>query len=131
VKDNKVIFTNRSSWNIDGELVSKEFNIPKVLLINDFLAVGYGILTLDHAKECICLHDAQKKTTSPIACIGAGTGLGECFLAPSNGTYSCFSSEGGHAEFAPRNEVGIISYIFFYTIDHRIAGSGIMAIPET
>eukprot|EP00967_Tisochrysis_lutea_P034931 scaffold41771_cov32-Tisochrysis_lutea.AAC.2 len=41
---------------------------------------------------------------APIACVGAGTGLGECFLtADSRGTYTCYPSEGGHAEFAPRS----------------------------
>lgn len=40
---------------------------------------------------------------APIACLGAGTGLGECFLTlgPS-GDYECYPSEGGHAEWAPR-----------------------------
>jgi glucokinase len=41
-----------------------------------------------------------------MACVGAGTGLGECFLAPGdNGEYVCYPTEGGHAEFAPRDEV--------------------------
>jgi glucokinase len=44
--------------------------------------------------------------------IGAGTGLGQCYLTPSgddmaSGDYRCFPSEGGHADFAPRNEVNI------------------------
>jgi glucokinase len=43
----------------------------------------------------------------PKVCVGAGTGLGECFLTPdgSTGAYSCFPSEGGHVEFNPRSEL--------------------------
>jgi glucokinase len=113
VADNKVELTNRSSWVLDGQKLACEFNIPVVQLINDFLAVGYGLLTLKEDTECVCLQKVEKKVTSPIACIGAGTGLGECFLTPSSdGVYTCFSSEGGHAEFAPRNEVSVASNWF-------------------
>ena len=37
---------------------------------------------------------------------GAGTGLGECFLTcDGNGDYTCWPSEGGHVEFAPRDAI--------------------------
>lgn len=106
VKENTVRFTNRDSWSIDGDLIAQDMKIPVVRLVNDFLAVGYGILTLDNEKECVVLQKGVKVPSAPIACIGAGTGLGECFLTPSaSGEYQCFPCEGGHAEFAPRNEV--------------------------
>ena len=39
-----------------------------------------------------------------MACVGAGTGLGECFLtADAAGVYTCYPSEGGHAEFSSRD----------------------------
>ena len=108
VSDNKVRFTNRDTWSIDGDEVQETLGFDKVMLINDFLAVGYGLLTLDEDRECLVLQKAEKRTTHPIACIGAGTGLGECFLTPDgNGSYRCFASEGGHAEFAPRNDVSL------------------------
>lgn len=99
VKDNVVHFTNRDSWRIDGKVISSEFGIKSVLLINDFLAVGYGLLTLDEANDCIVLQKADKVSTAPIACIGAGTGLGECFLTPSvkacgEVEYTCYPTEG-------------------------------------
>ena len=57
----------------------------------------------------------EKNATGPIACIGAGTGLGECYLTPdhSSDEYFCFSSEGGHVDFSPRNavEVGLVDYL--------------------
>jgi len=37
--------------------------------------------------------------------VGAGTGLGECFSTATGGEYTTFPSEGGHAEFAPRNDL--------------------------
>lgn len=55
VKNNVVRFTNRDSWHIDGEEIAEKLGIQSVKLINDFLAVGYGILTLDESRECIVL----------------------------------------------------------------------------
>jgi glucokinase len=55
----------------------------------------------------------ERLPDSPIACIGAGTGLGECYLTPTegNGQYRCFASEGGHADYSPRTNVKN-NYIF-------------------
>lgn len=117
VADNKVRFTNRDSWSIDGDEVAEALGIDRVVLINDFLAVGYGILTLDEEKECIVLQKAPKRGDAPIACIGAGTGLGECFLTPNqDGEYTCFPTEGGHAEFAPRSEVRLSCLSFSISV---------------
>lgn len=124
VTDNVVRFTNRE-WEIDGSAIEKQFRIRlfvalhlrsyydlenlryrSVRLVNDFLANGYGLLTLDETRECILLQNGVKDPTAPKACIGPGTGLGECFLTPyGNNEYRCYPCEGGHAEYAPRNEV--------------------------
>jgi len=64
-----------------------------VKLINDFAAMGYGLLTLK-PHEYIVLNDKEKEEGAPIATIGAGTGLGECYLtADKDGQYSCFACE--------------------------------------
>jgi len=106
ISDNKVSFTNvKDGWTIDGTALESVLRIPKIKLINDFEAQGYGLLTLT-SKEVIQLNDAEPVAGKPIACVGAGTGLGECFLtAAADGTYTCFPSEGGHAEFSPRSSL--------------------------
>lgn len=110
VANNTVKFTNRSAWTIVGDEVSKKFNISKVHLINDFVAVGYGLFSIDNDTECVTLQDAPRNPYAPVACIGAGTGLGQCFLTPdATGHYTCFPTEGGHAEFAPRNDVHFLT----------------------
>ena len=106
VQNNAVLLTNRDGWKIDGYEIAKHFKIHDVVLVNDFVANGYGLLTLDEETECIALSNAPKVPNAPIACIGAGTGLGECYLtSDGHGNYTCYPSEGGHAEFAPRNDV--------------------------
>lgn len=108
VRDNRVRLTNRDSWLIDGNELAKAFHIHSVSLVNDFLAMGYGLLTLDKAKECVVLQQGeyQQSNSQPMACVGAGTGLGECYLTPDrHGKYTCFPCEGGHTDFAPRDQV--------------------------
>ena len=79
------------------------------------LGAGYGLLTLDTANECVTLQDAPKVAGAPIACIGAGTGLGECFSTATteDAPYETYPSEGGHAEWSPRTaiEVELLNFL--------------------
>ncbi len=50
--------------------------IKHARLINDFIGVGLGLTVLD-SKDIVVLHNAPKVPRAPIACVGAGTGLGE------------------------------------------------------
>lgn len=67
--------------------------------------MGYGLLTLK-PHEYIILNDVEREEGAPIATIGAGTGLGQCYLTAGNdGKYSCFACEGGHTDYAPIDEI--------------------------
>jgi glucokinase len=41
----------------------------------------------------------------PIAILGAGTGLGEAIVVPFDGGWRVVPSEGGHTDFAPRDDL--------------------------
>jgi len=104
VVDNSVKFVNLG-WNIDGHGLQQSLGIARVVLINDFEAQGYGLLTIDPKQDCDVIQDAEPVKGAPCALVGAGTGLGEAFLTTSeNGDYDVWPSEGGHAEFAPRQD---------------------------
>ncbi|EGD78556.1 hypothetical protein PTSG_09250 [Salpingoeca rosetta] len=102
---NVVQLTNRG-WNIAAPDLERTFNIGAVKLVNDFAANGYGLLTLD-TSEYEVLQEGKCDPTAPIGLIGAGTGLGECFLTSKNGEYDAFPCEGGHVEFAPRSDIEV------------------------
>lgn len=103
VTENQCRLTNLD-WHIQGLQLSERFGIPRVEIINDFVAQGYGLLTLN-SDEVEQLNDAMPRDGAPMACVGAGTGLGECYLTSGpSGSYECYPSEGGHAEWAPRGQ---------------------------
>lgn len=139
VKNNSVTLTNlgghvvsdskndheRMEVKLDGKSIEQNHNgslkrIVRCKIINDFVGQGYGLLDLDLDSEVIELLPGSKKLIDPFgpkACVGAGTGLGECFLTtsslhPEDG-YECYASEGGHVDYAPRTdvEVGLWNYL--------------------
>lgn len=104
VQNNRINFTNRDGWIIDRNTIETDFQIPRVQLVNDFVASGYGLLSLSD-EELITLQEGKKRDNAPVALVGAGTGLGECYLARAPGANhaTAYPSEGGHVEFAPRS----------------------------
>ena len=91
------------AWIVNAKELEKEFSIPHLFLINDLLANAYGLECLSK-KELHTLNEgAQLKGNR--ALISAGTGLGEAGLYFDGKNYHPFASEGGHADFAPRDEL--------------------------
>jgi glucokinase len=102
VRDGRLRLTNLP-WTLDSRELSANLGIQHVFLINDLEANGYGIAEL--APDQICtLNEGDASQIGNRALLAAGTGLGECFLAWNGRIHLPFPSEGGHADFAPRNE---------------------------
>lgn len=136
VVNDTCVLTNLA-WFLDARRLEQELEIAKIHLINDFAAVGYGILGLED-KDLYTLQAATPQTDAPIAVIGAGTGLGEGFLLQQAGGYQVFASEGGHADFAPRNELEfqLLQYlrdkydIQRISVERVVSGQGIVALYQ-
>lgn len=84
--------------------MEQELQVTHARLINDFVAVGYGILGLSD-QDLHTLQPGECNANAPIAMIGAGTGLGQGFVIPQPKGYRVFATEGGHVDFAPRSEL--------------------------
>lgn len=123
VTDNQINFTNREGWILDGNAIRTDFDIDHVLLINDFVANGYGLLALTE-KELTVLNQGKYssrpgKAKGPVALVGAGTGLGQCYLTPDgSGFRTAFATEGGHVEFTPRTA---LEEELFHYLQRRLA----------
>jgi len=100
----RVTFTNLG-WRIEARLLEAEFRMQPgtMRLVNDFVANGFGVVTLRDGDYSTLNGPAQPSMGAPIACVGAGTGLGEAYATSSGGVYEAWPSEGGHVAFAPRD----------------------------
>jgi glucokinase len=90
-------------WTLDSRDLSANLGIQHVFLINDLEANGYGIAELQ-PEQIYTLAEGDPGQIGNRALIAAGTGLGEGFLVWNGRTHIPYASEGGHADFAPRNE---------------------------
>jgi glucokinase len=132
----KKVDTERMEIKLDGKSIEACSDgdlmyIKRCKIINDFVGQGYGLLDLDLEKEVVELIPgsiANMDPTGPKACLGAGTGLGECYLTtsslhPEEG-YECYASEGGHTDYIPRSdlEVQMLNYLKVkYEQKHRVS----------
>ncbi|MGG6263021.1 glucokinase [Leptolyngbya sp. AN03gr2] len=136
VVNNSSVLTNLG-WSLEASRLSQETKIPNISLINDFEAVGYGILELSASDVCT-LQAGDLRPHALIAMLGAGTGLGEGFLLYQGERYRVYASEGGHADFAPHTELEcqLLHYLLersttqHVSVEQIVSGNGILAIYQ-
>lgn len=103
VRDGRVITTNLP-WLLDERQLARSTGAGKVRLLNDLQAAAYGMLFLKEKDFVVLNPGAPPRQPGNMAVIAAGTGLGEAFLYRSGRGYHPVASEGGHTDFAPRND---------------------------
>ncbi|QNI32799.1 glucokinase [Alloacidobacterium dinghuense] len=93
-------------WILDCEELSTGLDIRHLFLINDLEANGYGIPEL-HADQIHVLSEGDASAVGNRALVSAGTGLGQAILVWNGKMHIPMASEGGHCDFAPRDEMEI------------------------
>jgi glucokinase len=108
---NRVKATNLP-WVVDGAELAKQLGTRHIVLLNDLEACGYSIELLRPA-ELATLNAGQPAPRAAKVLIAAGTGLGEAILYWDGARYFVASSEGGHADLAPRTdqEIELLRYL--------------------
>ncbi len=104
--------TSNLPWIIESKRLADELSIAKATVINDLEANAWGIAALEN-KDLVSLNSPASATIGNQAVISAGTGLGEAGLYWDGMQFHVFASEGGHADFAPRNdlEIELLQYL--------------------
>lgn len=134
---NHVAVTNLK-WGVDKDDLLKKTKLKKIIFLNDFEAIGYGINMIS-TKDFKTIKRAKKIPKAPIVLIGAGTGLGKTTLIYDNHSesYVPLPSESGHNDFPAKNEeeFKIIESIrkrerlkSFVSFEHFLSGHGLTDI---
>ena len=93
-------------WVVNSASLRRALPVKRVALLNDLEAMAYGIEALP-ASSFAVLNPGCPQSKGNRAVLAAGTGLGEAALVWEGVGYRAVASEGGHADFAPRNELEV------------------------
>ncbi len=117
-------------WVIESSHLASHLGLPSVFLLNDLEAKAYGISVLKES-ELFMLQSGKTDQKGNRSLIAAGTGLGEAGLFWDGMVHHPFASEGGHTDFAPRDdlEVELLGYLIkkfsHVSYERIVSGPGI------
>lgn len=129
-------------YAIETAALTQGCGLTRVGLYNDFYVIAAAVAQIASGahddSEIVALNpDAQADPRGAIAILGAGTGLGEALIARSGPAPVILPTEGGHTDFAPRDEVeiGLLRFMQRRHPDHVsvervVCGAGLLALYE-
>jgi glucokinase len=102
VEDGRCRLTNLD-WEVDEASLRRTLGVREAYLVNDLQATASSLPFLQESDRAV-IQKGEADPRGNMAVLSAGTGLGEGFLVGSGAGYIPLASEGGHVDFAPRDE---------------------------
>jgi len=93
--------TTNLPWAVDGAALGGELGGAEVVLLNDLTATARGLGVLVPGELEVLQPGVPARGNRGL--VAAGTGLGEALLVPDGDDWTPSPSEGGHADFGPRD----------------------------
>ncbi|HEU4725168.1 MAG TPA: glucokinase [Candidatus Eisenbacteria bacterium] len=122
-------------WSVDAASLARHLGLPRVGLVNDLVATGYGVVAL-RPEGLAPLLSGPSAADANAAILAAGTGLGESILARIDGDFVPIPSEGGHADWAPRTDTELAIWRVVrerfgrVSVERVLSGPGLANIAE-
>jgi glucokinase len=106
------VATTNLPWVVDAGELADALGLGSVVLMNDLEALAWSLDLLPPGSFA-ALQAGRAMPRGARAVLAAGTGLGEAALAWVGDRTVALPSEGGHADFAPRDEreVGLLRWL--------------------
>jgi glucokinase len=120
-------------WVVDAESIQTVVGAQRAFIINDLQATAFAVPYLPDGSLAV-LQRGKADPRGNIAVIAAGTGLGQSFLVWTAKGYLPVASEGGHADFAPRDEREVILFRYLQerygrvSVERVVSGPGLHSI---
>ncbi|MBI2783417.1 MAG: glucokinase [Gammaproteobacteria bacterium] len=137
VLDNRCHATNLP-WHLDAREIARTLDLAPgvVALLNDVEAAALGLPAVP-AERFAVLQRGDPEARGNQALIAPGTGLGEAILYWDGTGHHAFATEGGHSDFAPRDELEAAllhhaarRFPAHVSVERLISGPGIALIHE-
>ena len=123
-------------WHVSEAGLARELSIPHVRLLNDLEAAAYGVVAITEPSELLTLQ-AGEPPGRPLrtrASVG-GHGTRRCDDVVGRASRQVAPSEGGHADFAPQDDVedAMLLHLrkkFGHVSYERVLGPGLVNIDR-
>ncbi len=119
--------TPNLAWVVNSHSLARMLGLDSVTLLNDLESTAYGLAEL-RPEEAATLNSGTGASGNA-ALIAAGTGLGVASLFWDGDSFSPSASEGGHMDFAPRNEMEIGLLRFMLTEYRHVSVERVLSGP--
>jgi glucokinase len=126
------VTTTNLPWRVEAAGLARVLGGARVRLMNDLETTAYGALFLPPSSLLI-LNEGRERPGNR-AVIAAGTGLGQAFLFWNGTDWEPSATEGGHVDFAPRDDLEVELLQFLRTLyphvsyERVLSGSGLVNI---
>jgi glucokinase len=134
VRDGAIHMTNLG-WRFSQADVGAALGIARVKLINDFEAIALAVPHFGPA-DLLAVGPARTTARATVAIVGPGTGFGVAGGVPTDTGVTAIVSEGGHASFAPVDDVEIdilknlTARFGRLSIERILSGPGLVTLSE-
>jgi glucokinase len=128
VTDGAIRFTNLD-WEISEERLRREAGFGEARLINDFAAQALGAPRASPGGLFSIGPDLPGAHDATLAVLGPGTGFGVSALARDGRSEMVLATEGGHAGFAPGDELEVEIWRWFRSRHPRVSIERVLSGP--
>ena len=127
VEDGRCRLTNLD-WEVDEASLRRTLGVREAYLVNDLQATASSLPFLREPDRAV-IREGEADPRGNMAVLSAGTGLGEGFLVGSGSGYVPLASEGGHVDFAPRDEREMRLHAFLRAKHGRVSVERVLSGP--
>ena len=127
VEDGRCRLTNLD-WEVDEASLRRTLGVREAYLVNDLQATASSLPFLQESDRAM-IQEGEADPRGNMAVLAAGTGLGEGFLVGSGAGYIPLASEGGHVDFAPRDEREMRLHAFLRAKHGRVSVERVLSGP--
>ena len=115
-------------WEVDEASLRRTLGVREAYLVNDLQATASSLPFLQESDRAM-IQEGEADPRGNMAVLSAGTGLGEGILVGSDAGYIPLASEGGHVDFAPRDEREMRLHAFLRAKHGRVSVERVVSGP--
>ncbi|MBU2710651.1 glucokinase [Zooshikella harenae] len=127
---NAQVHMTNNHWHFDKQTLKASLGLQQLRVINDFTALALALPVLPSEDLCQ-VGEGKVVDDKPKLVLGPGTGMGVAGLVRTQQGWLPIPTEGGHVDFAPRNELEVEVWRYLHrcfehvSVERILSGSGL------